>query len=99
MLQQKGNKFLMLQLMKNKTAGYVVELAYNDFSSAQQRNSMLQEFLGPEYRLFKVRLTAVARVGGGGGDYVLFFSGRNCASKWKMFWVNTIEDLCLIKES
>jgi hypothetical protein len=44
-----------------------VELAYNDFSSAQQRNSMLQEFLGPEYRLFKVRLTAVARVGTGGG--------------------------------
>jgi len=41
------------KLMKNKTAGYVVELAYNDFSSAQQRNSMLQEFLGPEYRLFK----------------------------------------------
>jgi hypothetical protein len=45
----------------------VVELAYNDFSSAQQRNSMLQEFLGPEYRLFKVRLTAGSRGGGGGG--------------------------------
>ncbi len=46
--------------MKNKTAGYVVELAYNDFSSALQRNAMLQEFLGPEYRLFKVAEEAVA---------------------------------------
>jgi hypothetical protein len=44
--------------MKNKTAGYVVELAYNEFSSAQQRNSMLQEFLGPEYRLFKVSINS-----------------------------------------
>jgi len=41
------------KLMKHKTAGVVVELAYNDFANAAQRNSMLQEFLGPEYRLFK----------------------------------------------
>jgi len=41
------------KLMKHKTAGVVVELAYNDFANANQRNSMLQEFLGPEYRLFK----------------------------------------------
>eukprot|EP00090_Calanus_glacialis_P027679 TRINITY_DN4384_c0_g1_i1.p1 TRINITY_DN4384_c0_g1~~TRINITY_DN4384_c0_g1_i1.p1 ORF type:complete len:639 (-),score=253.64 TRINITY_DN4384_c0_g1_i1:48-1964(-) len=41
------------RLMKHKTAGVVVELAYNDYANANQRNSMLQEFLGPEYRLFK----------------------------------------------
>jgi len=41
------------RLMKHKTAGVVVELAYNDYADASQRNSMLQEFLGPEYRLFK----------------------------------------------
>jgi len=41
------------KLMKHKTAGFVVELAYNDYANAAQKNSMLQEFLGPEYRLFK----------------------------------------------
>jgi len=40
-------------LMKHKTAGFVVELAYNDYANAAQKNCMLQEFLGPEYRLFK----------------------------------------------
>jgi len=41
------------RLMKHKTAGVVVELAYNDYADAGTRNSFLQEFLGPEYRLFK----------------------------------------------
>lgn len=41
------------RLMKHKTAGVVVELAYNDYADAATRNSMLQEFLGPEFRLFK----------------------------------------------
>eukprot|EP00092_Neocalanus_flemingeri_P002616 GFUD01002803.1.p1 GENE.GFUD01002803.1~~GFUD01002803.1.p1 ORF type:complete len:662 (+),score=236.91 GFUD01002803.1:62-1987(+) len=41
------------KLMKHKTAGVVVELAFNDFANASQRNSMLQEFLGPEFILFK----------------------------------------------
>jgi len=41
------------KLMKHKTAGFVVELAYNDYANAAQKNSMLQEFMGPEYRLFK----------------------------------------------
>jgi len=41
------------RLMKHKTAGVLVELAYNDYADAATRNSMLQEFLGPEYRLFK----------------------------------------------
>ena len=33
--------------------GMVVELAYNDWANAIQKTSMLQEFLGPEYRMFK----------------------------------------------
>jgi len=41
------------KLMKHKTAGFVVELAYNDYANAKQKNGMLQEFMGPEYRLFK----------------------------------------------
>jgi len=41
------------KLMKHKTAGVVVELAYNDYADAATRNSFLQEFLGPEFRLFK----------------------------------------------
>merc|ERR1712223_319848 len=41
------------KLMKHKTAATVVELAYNDYADAATRNSMLQEFLGPELRLFK----------------------------------------------
>jgi len=41
------------KLMKHKTAGVVVELAYNDYANANQRNGMIQEFLGPEYRIFK----------------------------------------------
>ena len=41
------------KLMKHKIAGMVVELAYNDWANATQKISMLQEFLGPEYRMFK----------------------------------------------
>lgn len=41
------------KLMKHKTAGVVVELMYNDYADAKTRNRMLQEFLGPEYELFK----------------------------------------------
>ena len=41
------------KLMKHKIAGMVVELAYNDWANAIQKTSMLQEFLGPEYRMFK----------------------------------------------
>ena len=41
------------KLMKHKIAGMVVELAYNDWANANQKISMLQEFLGPEYRIFK----------------------------------------------
>jgi len=40
-------------LTKHKIAGNVVELLYNDYANAEQRNKMLQEFLGPEFRLFK----------------------------------------------
>jgi len=41
------------KLMKHKIAGMVVELAYNDWANANQKISMLQEFVGPEYRIFK----------------------------------------------
>ena len=41
------------KLMKHKTAGVVVELVFNDYADAATRNSMLQEFVGPEFRLFK----------------------------------------------
>ena len=41
------------KMMKHKIAGVIVELAYNDYANAEQQNVMLQEFLGPEYRMFK----------------------------------------------
>jgi len=44
---------VVARMMKHKIAGTVVELAYNDYANAEQRNCMLQEFLGPEYRMFK----------------------------------------------
>jgi len=41
------------KLMKNKTAGYVIETIYNDVASAPQRNAMLQEFLDQGFIHFK----------------------------------------------
>ena len=41
------------KMMKHKIAGQVVEQAYNDYASTEEQNCMLQEFLGPEYRMFK----------------------------------------------
>ena len=41
------------KMMKHKIAGTIVELAYNEYANAEQQNVMLQEFLGPEYRMFK----------------------------------------------
>jgi len=41
------------ELMKHKIANAVVESFYNDVANAAQRNSMLQEFCGPEFRHFK----------------------------------------------
>jgi len=43
----------MAKLMKNKTAGNVVEIIYNDVANGPQRNSMLQEFLDNEFLVFK----------------------------------------------
>ena len=40
-------------LMKHKIANAVVESFYNDVANAAQRNAMLQEFCGPEFRHFK----------------------------------------------
>ena len=41
------------ELMKHKIANGVVESFYNDVANAAQRNAMLQEFCGPEFRHFK----------------------------------------------
>jgi pumilio family protein 6 len=41
------------ELMKHKIANAVVENYYNDVANAAQRNRMLQEFCGPEFRHFK----------------------------------------------
>ena len=48
--------YILLQvaeLMKHKVANAVVESFYNDVANAAQRNAMLQEFCGPEFRHFK----------------------------------------------
>ncbi|KAG0721957.1 Pumilio 3 [Chionoecetes opilio] len=42
----------VVKLMKHKTASDVVELAYNDYANAKQRSMMVQEFFGPQFRLF-----------------------------------------------
>lgn len=41
------------ELMKHKIANAVVECFYNDYANATQRNAMLQEFCGPEFKAFK----------------------------------------------
>jgi len=56
--EQKGIIFKKMEgqiarLMKNKTAGHVVETVYNDIASGPQRVSMLQEFLDNEFMHFK----------------------------------------------
>jgi len=56
--EQKGVIFKKMEgqiarLMKNKTAGYVVETFYNDIASGPQRVCMLQEFLDNEFMHFK----------------------------------------------
>ncbi|XP_076034574.1 pumilio and CPL domain-containing protein penguin [Oratosquilla oratoria] len=43
----------VVELMTHKIACEVVELAYNDYANAKQRSSMVQEFYGPRFRLFK----------------------------------------------
>jgi pumilio family protein 6 len=40
-------------LTKHKIANTLVEMCYNDFSTAPVRNRFLQEFFGPEFRHFK----------------------------------------------
>jgi len=48
--QMEGN---IAKLMKNKTAGSVIEIMYADVATAAQRNGMLQEFLDPQFQCFK----------------------------------------------
>ena len=40
-------------LTKHKVANNIVESLYNEYANAKQRNHMLQEFCGPEFRAFK----------------------------------------------
>ena len=40
-------------MVKHKIANNVVETYYNEFASTAERNGMLQEFCGPEFRHFK----------------------------------------------
>ncbi|KAK7077556.1 hypothetical protein SK128_026774 [Halocaridina rubra] len=42
----------VVKLMKHKTASDIIELAYNDYANAKQRSLFVQEFYGPEFRLF-----------------------------------------------
>ncbi|KAK3872402.1 hypothetical protein Pcinc_022502 [Petrolisthes cinctipes] len=42
----------VVKLMSHKIACEVVELAYNDYANASQRSMMVQEFYGPQFRLF-----------------------------------------------
>lgn len=41
------------RLIRHAEAGEVVETAYNEFANAEQRNSLVQEFYGTEFALFK----------------------------------------------
>ncbi|KAJ3235762.1 pumilio domain member 6 [Chytriomyces hyalinus] len=41
------------KLMRHRDASFVIEEAYSQFANAQQRNSLMEEFYGPEYALFK----------------------------------------------
>ena len=46
------------KMMRHKDAAEVVELAYNDYANVQQRQSLVEEFYGPSFALFKVRYSA-----------------------------------------
>jgi len=41
------------EMTKHKIANTVIEACYNEVATAPQRNRFLQEFLGPEFRLWK----------------------------------------------
>jgi len=50
---QKAFEGKIAKLMKNKIAGNVVEVVYNEIASGPQRISMMQEFLDHEFMVFK----------------------------------------------
>ncbi|KAL1918605.1 uncharacterized protein VTP21DRAFT_2627 [Calcarisporiella thermophila] len=41
------------KLIRHREASWVIEEAYSSYASAEQRTSLLQEFYGPEFALFK----------------------------------------------
>ncbi|KAG0232515.1 pumilio domain member 6 [Actinomortierella wolfii] len=42
------------QLIKHKEASEIIEDAYSSYANAAQRTALIQEFYGPEFRVFKV---------------------------------------------
>lgn len=49
----KGLHGHVIRLMRHKEAALVVETAYNDHATAEQRSDLIQEFYGGEYAVFK----------------------------------------------
>lgn len=43
----------VVRLAKHSFASTVIELAYSDFATADERSTMMQEFFGPRFRYFK----------------------------------------------
>ncbi len=41
------------KLMQHSEAAAIVETVYNEFANAHQRNSLVQEFYGPQFAMFK----------------------------------------------
>ncbi|ORY41870.1 ARM repeat-containing protein [Rhizoclosmatium globosum] len=44
------------KLMRHRDAAFVIEEAYSQFANAAQRNSLMEEFYGPEFALFKAEV-------------------------------------------
>ncbi|KAJ3031731.1 UNVERIFIED_CONTAM: pumilio domain member 6 [Siphonaria sp. JEL0065] len=44
------------KLMRHRDAAFVIEEAYSQFANATQRNSLMEEFYGPEFALFKAEV-------------------------------------------
>ena len=49
------------KLIRHKDAAVVIEECYSNYANAQQRTSLMQEFYGPEYILFKVHLNNLVK--------------------------------------
>ncbi|OLL26691.1 Pumilio y domain family member 6, partial [Neolecta irregularis DAH-3] len=43
----------ILKLIRHKEASYILEEAFRDYTNSKQKNSILQDFYGPEFAVFK----------------------------------------------